>query len=115
MIWLLYIAIDATINYWWIEVKKKRPDYLLMFIARGIFVILYGVYIDIQNPREWWPILAFQLSSFWIIFDLLLNSLRGRNLLYKGKNSGWIDRLPSWIYYPMKLVALGYIIYYLTI
>jgi hypothetical protein len=106
MIWLIYIIAEILIHYWWIEIKKSRPNYFVVFIIRGIAAIIYGAYIDVQNLTEWLPVITMQVCSFWILFDLGLNLLRNKPILYKGKNSGWLDKLPNSIYYTLKIICL---------
>lgn len=114
-IWLVYILSEVFVHEYIIEVKKKRPFYLHFFLQRGIASVLhgvlylwlcfesYGVETSIEN---YIPLFIFQATSFWILFDLGLNLLRGKKWYYKGKNSGWIDNLPPPIYYTLKIIAL---------
>jgi len=104
--WLLYILAEVAIHYYIIEVKKQRPFYLHFFLQRGIASIVHGVLLDVQNMSEYLPLLALQVTSFWILFDLGLNISRGKPWHYKGKNSGYIDRLPNTIYWTLKIIAL---------
>jgi hypothetical protein len=114
MIWIIYILIDAVINWWWIEKKKSVPDYLWLTIIRANFAIAYGGFIldvsDFESASKWF---FFVTCSFWVLFDLTLNLLRSKSPFYIGTNS-FIDRLgnqfPS-AYWALKLIAVPVIIY----
>ena len=114
-IWLVYILSEVFVHEYIIEVKKKRPFYLHFFLQRGIAAILHGVlYLWLcfeaqgieTSIKNYLPLFVIQVSSFWILFDLGLNLLRGKDWWYKGKNSGWVDRLSVYIYWPLKTIAL---------
>ena len=99
--WIGYIAFDLWRN-WHRTVKvKKSPDYLGNFMYRAFFglVFIFIIYPDFapfwDNSTIWWaiPVVAFEVSSFYLLFDPILNKLRGKHWLYRGKKSGWIDKL----------------------
>lgn len=106
LIWILFIAIEIYRNYYIIEVVESRPDYLQSFIIRGIAAILHGVLVGVTEPSDWYPILLYQALSFWILFDISLNLVRRKPILYKGETSGYLDRLPLPIYVSLKIVAV---------
>lgn len=104
--WLLYVLIEAYIQA---KLTKlgNRPDYIQLFIIRGIFAIIHGAllnvsYYDYSSPF----LLGFQVFSFYTLFDFLLNFFRGRDWNYKGLNSGWLDKLPYPYWYSLKVVSL---------
>jgi hypothetical protein len=106
--WLLYIVAEAVVHYYVIEVLKSRPDYLKAFIIRGMASIIHGAILDVNDWTEYATLLTFQVSSFWVIFDLTLNLARDKDPLYHGKDSGWIDRYlgGTLAYYILKVLAL---------
>jgi len=116
LFWLVYILSEALIQNRYIK-KGNRPIYILLFIIRGIFALLQGAFIlDVQNDPWWeWPVLlGWQVCSFWVIFDLILNALRNKDWDYKGENSGWLDTLPyKWWYTGKILAILGIVIFYI--
>jgi hypothetical protein len=92
MIWLLYITADAIGNWWLIEKQKQRPNYMVLFIIRGIAAILYGAFVlDVTEETilMWFIFVTF---SFPFPFNFLLNLLRQRPFDYYGAESGFIDR-----------------------
>lgn len=118
--WILFILLEIRRNYVIIEIDKERPNYLHSFGFRAFFAFLgicitYPHYDPIMEIYKVWPYIVFQLSSFWILFDLGLNISRGKELLYKGKNSGLLDRLPIGIYATLKLIVLGIMLYSIKI
>ncbi len=111
ILWLIYILIEAYIQYRSIKAGNK-PSYLVLFIIRGMVSIFHGILLDVQYGTYQYPILlGFQICSFWIIFDLFINFLRKEPILYKGNNSGYIDKLSYSIYIPLKIVVLISAIY----
>lgn len=110
LLWLIPIAVNV-----YVDRNGRKPDYLKMFVLRGIAAILHGVLFDVvvgyfpDNLHTysiwglfmlWLPLLTFQVTSFWIIFELALNKVRGREWLYfdrKENDSGWIDKLFDWL------------------
>lgn len=121
LLWLIPIAINV-----YVDRKGRVPFYLLVNIARGIAAILHGTLmltgVDYTPwTMAWWelillwlPIFTFQMTSFWLLFDLGINIVQKKSsLLYrdtKEGNSGWIERFfkdkPDWTYYTAKAAAL---------
>lgn len=114
-IWLLPIAFNV-----YTDRKGRKPDYLVTFIIRGIVSILYlgwvwdaqGGYHLIEDVVNLTPLVMFMVTSWWIFFEVGLNLVRGKNLLYFDtveKDSGWIDRFFAKyqkLHTPTKLFAL---------
>lgn len=97
LLWLIFIGVDVYRNYYLIEVKKTRPIYIQSFILRWMVAILHGILFDPRNVADCIPVFIFQVTSFWLLFDLILNYLRKKPMLYMGDQSGWIDRTFTWI------------------
>jgi hypothetical protein len=97
ILWFVFIGLESYRNYYLIEVKKSRPIYIQSFIGRCMAAILHGVLFDPQVMADYAPVFFFQLTSFWILFDLSLNYFRKKPLLYMGEKSGWIDRAFIWL------------------
>lgn len=115
LLWFVIIAVDAYRNH--IIIKEgNRPNYLQSFIFRGMAAIIHAIWIDglfrIFYPlrlfydaplglfttelfRVWGPVLLFQLFSFAFLFNIILNSLRNKDLDYIGDHSGWIESFLS--------------------
>lgn len=110
LLWFAYIAADIAINYYIIEKRKERPNYLLLNIIRGGAFIVYGAFIW-NTQANWYTfyLFVFCVTSFWLMFDLVLNTIRGKHPLYIGPESGWIDRFGvkyNAIYYAGKILAV---------
>jgi hypothetical protein len=90
-LWLLFIILEIVRNYYLIEIVLRSPDYKYSFFFRAFVAFFHAVLFNLQVPADWWPVLIFQLTSFWILFSPLLNILRDRPFWYLGKKSGWID------------------------
>lgn len=110
-LWLLFIAWEVRRNYRIIEVHKESPDYLNSFFVRAFFglVALALMSGDYDPFMEWYhslPIVTYEVTSFYLVFDVWLNVRRGKAWNYRGKNSGWLDKLPIHFYYVLKVVCL---------
>jgi hypothetical protein len=128
LLWLIPIALNV-----WADRKGRKPNYALMFILRGAAAILHGILVIPYDTAPWllsgwvlvtlWlPYITFQVASFWILFELSLNVLQKRDILYydiKEKDSGYIDRFflwagPKW-HAIAKFVALEVCVYCLML
>lgn len=123
LIWLLPISFNV-----WTDRKGRKPDYLVMFILRGCAAILYlgwiwdvqGGYNLIDDFKNIWSLVLFMVTSWWLFFEVGLNIVRGKSLLYydiKEKDSGWIDRFFAKykkLHTPAKLFALLLLLLSLT-
>lgn len=115
LLWLIPISVNI-----WIDRKGRKPDYLVVGILRGIISILYlggvwsvqGGYHLIEDVVNLTPLIMFMVTSWWLFFEVGLNLVRGKNLLYFDtveKDSGWIDRFFAKyqkLHTPTKLFAL---------
>ncbi|MEM5811094.1 MAG: hypothetical protein QXP66_04325 [Candidatus Aenigmatarchaeota archaeon] len=54
--------------------------------------ILHGIFCNVQDLEQYFYLVVFQTSSFWLFFDLTLNLLRKKDIFYLGENS-LIDKL----------------------
>lgn len=111
MSWLLFIAFEIIRNYAMIEWWKKRPNYqrsyMIRFCAFAVFALKRHPEFDpFGDPSTIAPVLVyfvFQCTSFYLLFDLLLNIARGKAWDYRGKNSGAYFDKGSWVrYYTWK-------------
>lgn len=105
-LWLIPIAVNV-----YADRNGRKPNYGMMFVLRGMAALSHAVIFDIVcnyfpdnlHLYSHWqlfliflPLLLFYTTSFWIIFELALNMVRGRELLYfdrKERDSGWIDKI----------------------
>jgi hypothetical protein len=102
LLWLVPIGLNT-----WADANGRKPNYIIMFILRGVALILYGtLWVDeiLYTFQDWLPVIfvfIYCMTSFWILFELALNVIyniregENRSLLYfdqKEGDSGWIDR-----------------------
>lgn len=99
LIWLIPVGLNI-----WADADGRKPNYIAMFFLRGFAFIAYGLLwpLPIYNWFfVWWPIALYQLTSYWLIFELGLNiaynirEKENRSLLYfdqRERDSGWIDK-----------------------
>lgn len=118
IVWFIFIAFEIARNWYIIERSKARPNYLISFIFRGMAAIAHGIMLDVSNPDEWWPVLIFQVTSFFVLFSPILNIIRGKDFDYLGETSGWLDKIglkrPA-IYWSAYGICLFIFIYFLSI
>jgi len=102
LVWLFVPMTNA-----WLDRKGAKRDYLVVNLIRGIVLILYlggvwkveGGYDFIHDIGYLLPYVLYCFTSYWILFELLLNKLRGKDWLYYDtveKDSGWVDRFFAW-------------------
>lgn len=103
--WWTLIALQSFVHFFMIEEMSDRPVYLQWGILRAMAAIFYGIPYNVMDFWQWLPILAFQVSSHFVIFNPFVTRLRyikWRELgavreeltfWYLGKDSGWFDRL----------------------
>lgn len=112
-LWLAFIAWEVRRNYRIIEVHQERPDYLNSFGVRCFFGTL-SLFLMCQSwdPAyfdtwiEAFPAIVYELTSFYLFFDVSLNIKRGKPWNYRGENSGMVfDKLPVWVYYILKVAC----------
>lgn len=100
LIWFLAPEVNA-----WIDRKGRKPNYLQTFIVRAM-VAFFHLCLFVKHPEQW-PLLVwvvtYQVTSFWLWFEVRLNLYRGKPILYYDRtelDSGWIDRFfarrPNW-------------------
>jgi len=119
ILWIVLIWLEVERNYHLIEKEKEKPDYLHSFGVRAFLGILGLVFMCKHDPFLEWeltvPYFVYEVTSFYLIFDLWLNLKRGKPLDYQGKQSGWLDKLGKPFYYTLKILCLVLLILSLTI
>jgi len=112
-LWLFYPLIEAVIQAL-IFAKQLhkygqyvRPDYLQLNIIRGVVAITFASLVLEATAENGIFILLFQVGSFWLMFDPLLNKFMGRPLNYEGKDSGWTKGIPYWLQALISLVMIA--------
>lgn len=117
-------------NIWDRKVTKNggKPNYVIYFLVRGGAAILHGAlmlivledrYTDYGDLSGWqllalWtPYLGYQVTTFWIQYEMVRNHWSNEALLYydhQEKDSGIIDRFFAWagpeMHAVFKLLAL---------
>ncbi len=112
--WLIFVGLEILRNRW-MRKRGTKPIYFLSFLIRGGASIIHASPVmQIETWREYWPILGFQVASFYLIFDFVLNALTGDRWNYQGKSSGYLDRLPMWAYLVLKGLCLVYLIWFIA-
>jgi len=98
--WLAYPVLEALIQGFLFKFRvgyghtKGDAFYLILFIIRGIACIIWGILIDTQ-VGYFIPLVGWCAGTHWLIFDPLLNKLRGFDWNYEGKFSGWLKSIPA--------------------
>lgn len=106
IIWLLFILAEVYRNYYMIEKQKSSPNYGISFVLRAMAAIAHGIYMDVRYdiyPDNMWdytywesvlillPLLIFQTTTFYLLFDPLLNYTRKKPFNDIGE-ANWLDR-----------------------
>ena len=116
--WLGFIAFHIWFNWHLIVRRKITPSYWGNFLYRAFaggvcLVIMHPEFDPLGNLYSWRgvpKILAYEVSSFYLLFDPFLNWSRGLVIHYRGRKSGWMDpklsRAQWWLLKGASLVVL---------
>ncbi|MES1221183.1 MAG: hypothetical protein ABUT20_37125 [Bacteroidota bacterium] len=117
LIWFAFILAHAVRDYYLIEKMKTKPVYWRSFIYRATFSIGYTFLLfDVHNLYHYLVLLTFQATSFWVLFNMLLNVFRGEHPLYVGRHSGYIDSfLYKWPDFQGILIILAAVLCVISI
>lgn len=122
LIWLAFILlVEVPRNWFIIERKRQRPNYGKSFTLRAIAGLVLMAY---SLPLQWnTPFIeamhlvvpyTFELCAwFFVVFPVVLNIFRKKELFHLGSESGWLDQIGTgdypqvyWILYGMCLMYL---------
>jgi hypothetical protein len=114
LLWFVYILAEAIVQGYFFESDEKfKPDYRILWLFRGAASILHGILLQTENPEHYYNFkdygvaVVFQMCTFWILFDLILNKLRGKKWNYiGGSDSSQFDKLKPVLYWFLKGLAL---------
>lgn len=92
LIWFVFIFAHAYRDHWLISIKNKHPIYWKSFLFIRLPI---GIsYLFLWSWHNWihkFNYILFECTSFWLMFPLILNKMRGEVPFYLGKSSGWFD------------------------
>lgn len=95
LLWIIYPIVEALVQAYLQIYKNWKPVYLQLNLVRGIVAILFGIFV-LNMPYDmklFFSFVGFAMSSFFIVFDPLLNKLKKKPFGYTGKRSGWINAI----------------------
>ena len=89
---LAIIAIWALFTRWWVDTKKRTIQHVGQFFLHAMaFFANSFIYYRFDPPyeklAEWTALQFLQAGIYWVLFDLLLNKLRGRSLKYVSQSN----------------------------
>lgn len=113
-LWTLAITLELLRNLFLIVGRKRKPNYAQSFVIRffgglSVLIIEYPQFDPLGSPITILlalPFVVFQITSFYLLFDPVLNLIRGKAWNYRGKDSGYLDRSPLWAYWSLKILCL---------
>jgi hypothetical protein len=117
-LWFFYIIGEAWYQgYRFRKDESYRPTYWMLWGARIFASILHGISMQTKFEFYGWDypiVVGFQMCTFWIVFDIILNLRRGKKWHYiGGSDSSKFDRIAPIPYWILKAVALiGVVIFY---
>lgn len=110
--WLTIIAAKVFIDWSIIERDKKKIRHGFEIVIVAIVAVIHQALSGVNNIEEWelagW-ILLFQTMSYFLLFDLSLNLMRGKEPFYFGKNAAsdrLFQKLGNGTYFMTKVFAL---------
>jgi hypothetical protein len=97
--WIAFIGLHIWFNWRLIVKKKKTPSYWGNFLYRAFAAVICLFIMEPEFNPVWYPytiwkaapVLLYEVTSFYLLFDPFLNWSRGLVWHYRGKKSGWID------------------------
>lgn len=104
--WITVIEAKAVHDWHRIEKLKKKIYHGFEIGVVAIIAVLHQGLSGVNKIEEWelaGTILIFQLSSFYLLFDLSLNLMRRKEIFYVGNTSA-IDKF-MWRYPAIHLGA----------
>lgn len=107
--WILAICIEILRNLYWIVGRKIKPVYPNSLRWRIFGGLVVFIWINKEFDQPTFDILTFgvfQITSFFLLFDLGLNLVRNLRWDYQGTESGWTDKLNKGPYYALKIACL---------
>lgn len=115
LLWFIVPEINARLDK-----NGPKRNYLQVNTIRGIVAFFHWC-LFVSEPDQYMTLIwliVFQLTSFWLYFEIRLNLLRDNPILYYDtveRDSGIIDRFfadQAWYWHPIaKLAALVMMIY----
>jgi len=111
--WLIFVGLEILRNRW-MRLRNQKPNYAQSFVIRGVAAIIHAsIIVRVETWPEALRVIGFQVASFYLIFDIVLNALTGDRWNYQGKSSGYLDKLPMWAYLVLKGLCLVYLIWFI--
>lgn len=87
LLWLLVPLANAALDWYLIEKRKTGVNHVVEVIIRGGVIILYGgAVLNTHADNGVWVIL-YEITSFYLVFEIALNLMRGRTWDYLGNTS----------------------------
>lgn len=109
MVKLLFYALIAIAMAWIDAEHLKRNEYILNHLSRSVLRFLIFITIGTYSVND---SILFALV-FWVLFDQVLNFMRGLNIFYLGGISK-VDlffKRNMYLYVFLKIACMGLIIY----
>jgi hypothetical protein len=110
--WIIVIELKAWVDFYQIEKLKRKISHGFEIGVVAIIAVLHQALSGVNKIEEWdlagW-ILLFQTMSYWLLFDLSLNLMRGKEPFYYGKNAAsdrLFQKLGNGTYFMTKVFAL---------
>jgi hypothetical protein len=110
--WLVVIELKSWVDFYQIEKLKRKISHGFEIGVVAIIAVLHQGLSGVNKIEEvelagW--ILLFQTMSYWLLFDLSLNLMRGKEPFYIGENAKsdkLFRKLGMGTYFMSKVFAL---------
>lgn len=91
ILWAAVVVLAAVSQWFIIERLEKFPKKTYWFIAR---VIVAGIFLElfIRQGYVWYWAVCYLVFVFWLPFNVILNLLRGKGLIYLSPENSKIDK-----------------------
>jgi hypothetical protein len=95
--WVLIVALMVTQQWYQIEIKKSPINHGKQLALRIVIGIVYAIVAYLITKREQVSLFVFEFLSFTLIFNMLLNAFRGKEIFYTGAGNK-TDKILDWLF-----------------
>ena len=92
MILWAVVVVAAALSQWYIIEKLERfPNKTLWFVVRAIIGGVF-MWLFIRQGYIWYWAASYLVFVFWFPFNVILNLLRGKSLIYLSPENSLVDK-----------------------
>jgi len=102
---VVYSLLDAWHDYYYIT-NNQKWHFVDSIIKTYVFIGILLIDVELADLSNYIFLMGLMLSIRWIVFDLSLNIIRRKPLLYTGQNNIQDKYFKGWLSLTIKLISL---------